>query len=223
MIAPDRLAGLPALEGAPEAVLTALAAIATEVRFASGQTLFLEGSPARGWYVILEGRVRVVRGSGGRQHVIHTESRGGTLAEVPLFGGGPHPATAIAAEPTVCALFDRPGLERAITRHPAVAFLLLRRLALRVRRLVDRLDQRSARPVQARLAGFLLGLASTAPDGSVAVGMTQQELAEELGTVREVVARELRALRRDGLIAPRGRGHYLLRDREALGRVAGSG
>ena len=222
MIAPDRLAGLPALEGAPQGVLTALAAIATEVRFGPGQTLFLEGSPARGWYVILEGRVRVVRGAGGRQHVIHTESRGGTLAEVPLFGGGPHPATAIAAEPTVCALFDRPGLESAITRHPAVAFLLLRRLALRVRRLVDRLDQRSARPVQARLAAFLLGLAPGTADGSVTVGMTQLELAEELGTVREVVARELRALRRHGLIVPRGPGRYFVSDREALGRLAGS-
>jgi CRP/FNR family transcriptional regulator len=221
MIAPDRLAGLPALDGAPEATLTALAAIATEVRFTPGQTLFLEGSPARGWYVILEGRVRVVRGAGGRLHVIHTESRGGTLAEVPLFGGGPHPATGIAAEPTVCALFDRAGLETAITRHPAVAFLLLRRLALRVRRLVDRLDQRSARPVQARLAVFLLGLAA-APDGGVAVGMTQSELAEELGTVREVVARELRALRRNGLIVAQGKGRYRLSDRDALGRLAGS-
>jgi CRP-like cAMP-binding protein len=220
VIATERLTQLTAFREAPVDVVTTLAAIASEVRYATGQVLFLEGSAPRGWYIVLEGRVRVVRGSDDRQHVIHTEVAGGTLAEVPLFADGPHPATAIAAEPTVCALLPRDALHRAIQYNPAVSFLLLRSLALRVRRLVDRLDQRSAQPVQARLAEYLLALRSSPRDGTISLGMTQHALAEELGTVREVVARELAALCRDGCIGARGGGRYMVLDREALRRTA---
>jgi CRP-like cAMP-binding protein len=84
---------------------------------------------------------------------------------------------------------------------------------------VQRLDDRSARNVQARLAEFLL---SRRTHGStmISVGMTQQALAEELGTVREVVVRELRALLRRGWIEALGGGRYRLADPEALQRAA---
>jgi CRP/FNR family transcriptional regulator len=172
--------------------------------------MFLAGSEPRGWYVVLEGRVRVVRGSGSRQHVVHTETRGGTLGEVPLFGGGTHPATGIAAEPTQCALFSRAALEAAIGEAPAIAFIIARRLASRVRQLVDRLDERSAKSVQARLIEFLL-TRPTNRSASMTLGMTQQALAEELGTVREVVSREIRVLTRRGLLEALGGGRYRLR------------
>ena len=92
--------------------------------------MFVAGSVPRGWYVVLEGQVRVVRLTGNRQHVVHTEGPGGTLGEVPLFAGGTHPATAITSEPSRLALFSRESLESAISDNPAVALLLLRRLAL---------------------------------------------------------------------------------------------
>src|SRR5205814_8480546 len=66
-----------------------------------------------------------------------------------------HPATGIAAEPTRCAVFSRAAIEAAIAEAPPIAFVIARRLALRVRQLVDRLDDRSARSVQARLIEFL--------------------------------------------------------------------
>src|SRR5207249_11137692 len=134
-----------------------------------------------GWFIVIDGLIRVVRGGGGRQHVIHTEGPGGTLGEVPLFTGDDHPATAIAAEPTRCALLDKKSLESAMRQSPELGFLLARRLALRVRSLVDRLDNRSARSVRSRLVGFLLGRPAT-ESGTISMGMTQQAVAEALGT-----------------------------------------
>jgi CRP/FNR family transcriptional regulator len=217
MIPVQRLAALPSFRDFPPEVLEALAGSAIVMSFLPDEVIFLAGSEPRGWWVLLEGRVRVVRGGvGGRQHVVHTETAGGTLGEVPLFGGGTHPATGIAREPTVCALFSRPALEGAIARCPAVAFLLLQRLAHRVRRLVDRLDERSARSVQARLGEFLLERHAAADSPIVSTGMTQQELAEELGTVREVVSREMRGLIRAGLIVSKGNRRYEIRSMEKL-------
>jgi CRP-like cAMP-binding protein len=217
MIATDRLARLPLFQGASPAVVSALAKRATIVNAATDQVLFLTNSESRGWWIVLEGKVRVVRGD-ARQHVVHTEGPGGTLGEVPLVSGGTHPATAIAAEPTSCALFSRSALEAAIAEAPPIAFILAQRLADRVRSLVDRLDERSARSVQARLIEFLL--ARPTQRSSISLGTTQQGLAEELGTVREVVSRELRALVKRGWIQSLGGGRYRIVDADGLKRAA---
>jgi CRP/FNR family transcriptional regulator len=217
MIAAYRLARLPLFQGASPAVVTALAKRATVVNAAADEVLFLTNSESRGWWIVLEGKVRVVRGDGARQHVVHTEGPGGTLGEVPLVSGGTHPATAIAAEPTSCALFSRAALEAAIREAPPIAFLLARRLSERVRRLVDRLDERSSHSVHARLAEFLLS--RPVQRSSISLGMTQQAVAEELGTVREVVSREIRALVRRGSIQPIGNGRYRIVDVDSLRRA----
>lgn len=210
------LAALPLFAGASAALVQALANRGRQVAFAPNEVLFLTGSEPRGWFVVLEGEVRVVRGSRGRQHVVHTEGAGGTLAEVPLVEGGVHPATAIATTATRCALFTRGQLEAAIAEQPRIAFLIARRLAARVRLLVDRLDDRSARSVDARLIDFLLSRPESRRGSSISIGMTQQALAEELGTVREVVARKLRELERRGLVERIVAGRYRIVDRQAL-------
>src|SRR4051812_27288894 len=114
MIDPARLAKLPLFATTPPAAVTAIAQHATERTFASDEVLFSVGSPSKGLYVVLEGKVRVLRAGDGRQHVVHTEVVGGTLGEVPLFDGGTYPATAVAAEPTRCLVLDRDTIRRAI-------------------------------------------------------------------------------------------------------------
>jgi len=215
MIDPARIARLPLFATTSPGALAAIAMHAVERTFASDETLFSAGSPSRGLFVVLEGTVRVVRAGDGRQHVVHTETVGGTLGEVPLFDGGTYPATAIAAEPTRCLVLDRDAIRRAISASPDVAMVLLSRLAARVRTLVNRLDDRSARSVNARLAEFLLSRRS-AKSSVVSLGMTQTRLAEELGTVREVVVRSLRELAKRNLIASRGQGRYEILDRAGL-------
>jgi CRP/FNR family transcriptional regulator len=210
VIAAGTLEKLAPFDGVPGAVVATLASRGVLVRYPAERVIFAAGGVPRGWYVVIEGRVRVVRGSGSRQHVIHTEGPGGTLAEVPLFAGGTHPATAIAAEPTTCALFTLKVIRAAMAESEDVSLMLLRRLALRVRGLVNRLDERSAQSVRARLIDFLVQRAASTRNGTFSIGMTQQRLAEELGTVREVASRELRELRRAGIVESLGGGRYRL-------------
>ena len=216
MIARETLAALSLFDNAGPGVITALSARGSEVAYLPGAILFRTGSAPRGWYIVVEGLVRVVRGSGPRQHIVHTEGPGGTLGEVPLILGAHHPATAIAAEPTRCIIFDRPSLESAMAECPEIGFLLARRLAMRVRDLVARLDGRSSKSVRARLIEFLLERQPSRESDTISVGMTQQRLAEELGTVREVVSREIRRLMHDKLIASVGGGRYRILDAMGL-------
>ncbi|HZE08981.1 MAG TPA: Crp/Fnr family transcriptional regulator [Gemmatimonadaceae bacterium] len=220
MIPRDTLAALPLLSDASDPVLDSLASRAVDVRFGTDDVLFSAGSSPRGWFIVIEGKVRVVRSANGRQHVIHTEGAGGTLGEVPLVTGHSHPATAIAAEPTRCALLDKKALEAAMRDAPEIGFLLAKRLALRVRTLVDRLDDRSVRSVRRRLVDFLLEKRSASKQTTISMGMTQNALAEELGTVREVLTRELQSLAKAGLISPSGGGRYEILDVAGLKRMA---
>jgi CRP/FNR family transcriptional regulator len=221
MISRDRLDAVPFFAAFPPAAVQAMANRAVARRFATGETLFRAGDEAAGLMVVLEGKVRVIRRAGLRAQVVHVEGVGGTLGEVPMFAGGGYPATAVAAEPTTCAVIAREALAAAIRSSPNAAFVLLERLARRVRELVERLDRSALRPVSARLAEYLTTRADARGRAVIALGMTQQQLAEELGTVREVIVRELHALRTAGLVRSLGGGRIEIVDARALRARAG--
>jgi CRP/FNR family transcriptional regulator len=223
MISPDRLKAVSFFASFPRSAIKIIADRAIERRFATGDILFRAGEPAAGLMVVMEGKVRVVRKAGDRAQVVHVEKSGGTLGEVPVFGGGGYPATAFAAEPTVCAVVGREILLAAVKSNPETAFVLLERLAKRVRELVERLDRTALRPVSARLAEYLVARADARGRAVVAIGMTQQQLAEELGTVREVIVRELHALRTSGLVRALGGGRFEIVDAPALRARAADG
>jgi CRP/FNR family transcriptional regulator len=195
-----------------------MADAAVQRSYAAGATLFRAGTEAAGIYVVLSGRVRVIRSRDGRQYVVHTEGPGGTLGELPFFEEGLFLATAVASEPTECLMLNRDALRRIMRDDPAVAWLFLRRLSARVRELVERLDRASTQAIPARLTAFLL--TRSQHDQPFTLGMTQAELAEELGTVREVIVRALAQLRKLGVIASAGRGRYVVRDLARLTELA---
>jgi CRP/FNR family transcriptional regulator, dissimilatory nitrate respiration regulator len=220
MIDPRLLTEQPIFSKLPSGIVGALARQALECRFAPGQVLFSAGTTPRGLLVIVEGKVRVLRGQGDRQHVIHEEGPGGALGEVPVFGGGTYPASAIAAEPTRCLLLLTESVRAAVQNDAETALTFLRRLGERTRHLVERLDSLASRGVNARLARFLLTReASAQPSGSFTLGGTQVQVAEELGTVREVLVRALRELRQAGAIESTGRGRYRIRNVGVLQRL----
>jgi len=200
----------PLLRAMPRASAERLAAGSMSRRYARNATIFRAGTPAAGVHLVVQGTVRVVRAVDGRQHVVHSEGPGGTLGEVPVFTGGTYPATALAAEPVRCLLVPAPLLRRAVEGDPALAWFFLERLSLRVRDLVGRLDGMAAESVGTRLTRHLIERADAAGGGPFTLGETQAALAEELGTVREVVVRALGRLARDGIIRRVGRGRYEL-------------
>lgn len=220
MVDPTIIQSLPLFSPLAPAVSTALASRAVECRFDAGQVLYITGSTPDGLLVIIDGRVRIVRGRGGRQHLVHEEGAGGALGEVPVFSGGTYPATAIAAEPTRCLLLSGEALRAAVHDHPEVAFLFLRRLSERTRLLVDRVDSLAAQDVPGRLARLILERQRDAGTSPFTLGRTQLEVAEALGTVREVLVRALRQFRHQGFIEAAGRGQYRICDPEALARLA---
>lgn len=221
MIDPDRLAGIPLFTGLDEGVLREIATRSRIARFGSGREIWRAGTrPKNALYVVLSGRVHVVSERDGRPHRVHSETSGGTLGEIPLFDDEPYPSTVTAVEPTECLIIPRGALRAAIAIEPELAFRLLRGLGQRVRRLIVRLDAVVTLDVRQRLASHLLALREASAGETVQLEGSQAQLAEELGTVREVVVRALRDLEEERLIERRGRRVRIV-DGQALADLAG--
>jgi CRP-like cAMP-binding protein len=189
-----------------------------------GQLLFEEGRPCGALHVIMEGAVAIRQLSPrGREQVLHAEGPGATLGEGPLFDGGGYLASAVALEPTRVLVLPRAELLALCRRHPPVALSLLESMARRLRHFAGLVGDLALRSVQERLARHIDAAAAsgraTAAGIELDLGLTQEELAARLGTVRELVARALADLERTGVIARRRR-RIVVRDRARLGSLA---
>lgn len=162
----------------------------------AGSTLFEEGNPCRGFPLVLQGAVRVARGSpGGRSLELYRVSPGEVcvVSTACLFGTVPLTAHGVTAEPTELAVLSPAGFTAWVAHEPFRRFVfgvfadrLADLMALAEAVAFQRLDQ--------RLAHALLG------HGAV-VRSSHQALADELGTVREIVTRLLKRFERSGWVA----------------------
>ena len=193
---------VPYLSGLPRDVVQALSEVATRGRYEAGETVFLEGDPIAGLYIVQEGAVKISRFSkDGREHIFYLFYSGDTFNEVAAMDGGPNPVTATAHTPAVLWRISRDDLQHVAHRYPALTWALLVSIAGRTRQLVSIVQDLSMRNVKGRLARLLLEQAQAAADDDHLERMlTQEEMASRLGTVREVVGRSLRSLAAEGII-----------------------
>lgn len=186
----------------PQPTLDALAAIAIKRTYLAGATIFWEGEVATGLFVIEAGGVKICRHSaGGRESILHLLYAGETFNDVAAMDGGANPATAIAHTDAVILTIPRPGLIRVVDQHPQLAWALAESMARRARMLVAKVEDLSMRSVKGRLARLLLEQAVQSDTEAVPRLLTQEEMANQLGTVREMVGRALRSLADDDMIA----------------------
>ena len=190
-------------------------------RFSAGETLFLEGEPCKGLYIVVTGRIRIFKTSAnGREQVLAIEGPGSSVAELPVFDGGSYPASAAAMDNTEALFVSRAGLRAICLERPEVSLKILQVVGARLRRLVGIIEELSFTTVRHRLISWLLRQAAEegrAGDRGVVFSMnaTHQELAARIGTVRELVSRNLARLQAQSFIEMNGREIVIL-DKEGL-------
>jgi CRP/FNR family transcriptional regulator len=191
--------------------LQQLAARTLRKPFHSGEMLFSEGEPCQGLHIIARGKVRIFKTSvKGREQVLAVNVAGESVAELPVFDGGPYPASVIAIEDTEIAFISRRDFHAYCMEHPEVSLKVLSVVGTRLRRLVGIIEELSFTTIRQRLISTLVKLAQTAgkhsPRGvEFLLPATHQELANQLGTVRELISRNLMRLQAEGLLEVEGR------------------
>jgi CRP/FNR family cyclic AMP-dependent transcriptional regulator len=175
-------------------------------RFAAGELIFGEAEPCAGLYVIETGNVRIFKSSvGGREQVLAIDGPGNSIAELPVFDGGNYPASAQAVTDCSLFFFSKQDFQALCLQHPQVALKVLRVVGARLRRLVGIIEELSFTTVRHRLVALLVRLAKSqgTRDGdavTIELPANNTELAAQIGTVRELVSRNLSRLQAENLI-----------------------
>jgi len=193
-----------------EAELNFLATRAITQHYGPGQLIFSEGDVCEGLFVVQSGELRIFKTSStGREQVLTVEGPGASVAELPVFDGGDYPASAAAVMPTTVLLIRKTDFQALCLQHPEVTLKVLKVVGSRLRRLVGIIEELSFTTVRHRMAAQLLRLAQTKGQqtnrGVEFTLTTNQELAAQIGTVRELVSRNLSRLQAVRIIRLEGK------------------
>ncbi len=206
----DVLRNTPLFANLTAKEIHALAARVTLRHFQRGELLFAEGDRCAGLFIVASGKIRIFKlSASGREQVLAIEGPGSSFAEIPVFDGGNYPAAASAMEDADVLFIARKDFQNYCREHPEVALKVIAVTGARLRRLVAIIEELSFATVRQRLIALLLRLAEaglrSAEGVRIELPASHQELASELGTVRELLSRNLSRLQAEGYIEVDGR------------------
>lgn len=214
-------------QGVQPSAIAALAEQLEPVSFARGRTVFVEGEPGDTLFIIISGKVKIGRRTAdGRENLVTLMGPSDMFGELAIFDPGPRTSTVTALTDVQAVMMDRSALHSWIAEQPGIAEQLLRVLARRLRRTNNNLSDLIFTDVPGRVAKQLLYLAQRfgSREGSslrVDHELTQEEIAQLVGSSRETVNKALADFAQRGWIRVQGKS-ILIDNSERLARRAKS-
>ncbi len=206
----------PLFSGLEPEHLETLTAIAVPKRISKKAVLFREGDEARGFFLLIKGRIKLSKVSpSGKEQILHFVQAGQSFAEAALYMNKAYPATAEALEETELFFIPREGLAKAMSSDPALAMNLIAHLARYLQLLTRKVEELSLMDATARLAQHLLGNMESA-SGLVRLGAGKGQTASSLGMAVETFSRTLTKFKDEGLVKEAAPGVLQVLDEEKL-------
>ena len=181
--------------------------------FPANAVLVNEEDDSDSIFILLKGKVKVYgAGANGREVVYTTLGPGEYFGEMTL-DGGPRSASVMTMEPVTCVVVTGANVRDFLGTHPDFALHLVRKLIALVRRSTDTVKRLALDDVYTRISKLLLELAVPDEGGRLAVNerLTQQDIADRVGSSREMVSRIFKQLTIGGYVATEGRRIVLLK------------
>lgn len=226
MMCIDRLKKVAIFEGLTEAQLLRIEELSIEEEFGKGEYLFRQDEPAEYLYVLLKGRVKLVRHAPtGAATIIEIYSTGDELTAASVLEGKPYAASAKTLTDGIVLKMSAANLRRIIQEWPVVASNIMRVLGQRYRELMENLSSLAVYKVEGRLCKVMaslarrFGIVGDCRGIILDLSLTRQDLADITGTTLETTIRTLNRLKNDGLITWEGK-RFFIPDIHALEQVA---
>ena len=193
--------------GLPAQQLREMAAICIAKRYRRGESIFFEGDPGIGFYMVASGKVKIFKTSlEGKEQILHIFGPGEPFGEVPVFHGNPFPANAETLTEAELLFFPRVEFVGLVSANPSLALNMLAMLALRLRRFTTQIENLSLKEVPGRLASYLLYLTEEqGRSDRVVLDIPKGQLASLLGTSSETLSRIFAKMTEEGLIRVEGK------------------
>jgi CRP/FNR family transcriptional regulator, cyclic AMP receptor protein len=211
------------LDGVPESLRSFALRRARVIRLPKGRTLLEKDSRSTDVFILREGSARVVLYSpGGREVWVNTAGAGDIIGEIAALDSQPRSTSVVALSDLVVAVITAAEFLGCLEASPEAAVWLARRFAAGMRKLTEQVYELSVLNVQTRIQRELLRLARSGQlrNGFIEINPapSHAELASRIGTHREAVTREMRALSKENIIRS-GRRSLTIMDPERLKRA----
>ena len=214
---PDRLLALyPALAGIPAGLLGQIRVQQAVLHLPAGANVFVEHQPCHGFPLLLEGSIKVVKcAASGREMLLYRVEPGGSciITSSCLLGQSDYNARGVAETPLTILVLPPALFARLLAEHAPFRDFVFHLFAERISELMQLVEEVAFARLDQRLAKLLV----SKPEDVLCV--THQQLADELGSVREIVSRLLKGFAAQGLVAL-GREQVTLLDRRGLKSIA---
>ena len=206
------ISAAPIFKGLSKDSLVQLRNIAKDKFYDKGRVVFSEGDDGDGFYVVIDGRVKIFKmSSEGKEHILHIYGPGSPFGEVPVFSGQKLPANAQTLIKSHLLFFPRQSFIDLISTNPSLAMNMLAVLSKRLREFTVQIENLSLKEVPGRLASHLIYLSHDQQNETrVRLPFSKGELASLLGTIPETLSRILNKMNSLGLIEVNGREITLL-------------
>jgi len=203
----ELLASSLLFSGLPVEQLSEIAAICVSKRYPKGASIFFEGDPGIGFYMVASGKVKIFKMSfDGKEQILHIFGPGEPFGEVPVFHGSPFPANAETLSEAELLFFPRAEFVNLVTANPSLALNMLAVLALRLRRFATQIENLSLKEVPGRLASYLCYLMDEQQrQDKVVLDIPKGQLASLLGTSSETLSRIFNKMTEEGMIRVEGK------------------
>jgi CRP-like cAMP-binding protein len=214
------LAQLPLFQQLRDSEIQSLAAGTREIELAKGQMLFQKGYVLDGFYVVVDGQIKLAFSSvQGNEKVVALIGSGQCFGEAIMFLEMPSPVFAQALADSCVLYIAKQGLFAAINSDSAFACRMLAGLSMRLHSLIQDVEDYSLRSSTQRVIGFLLQLVGSAAKSAAECELpaSKHVIASRLNLTPETLSRILHNLTEFGLIAVKGKKITVL-DAERLKR-----
>lgn len=203
----DGLRRIPYFFDVSEETLKSLASRASHKTFPKNAIVINEGDDAGPLYVILSGKVRVFLSSeAGKVITLSIQEAGSYFGELSLLDDSPRSASVMTLEKTVCGLIAKSEFKKWLSEHPDLAFCIIKGLTRRIRILTESVRGFALFDVYGRLSRLLSELAvDTDGKPTIPDRPSHQEIANRIGSSREMVSKIMKDLVNGGYLTVAGK------------------
>jgi CRP-like cAMP-binding protein len=215
----------PLFAGLKSKYLQKIKAIAMSRQFKKREIIFSDGEDAKGFYVVLSGKVKLYKiSSEGKEQILHVVSAPDAFAEAALFLEGTYPAFAEALKDSQLLFFPKRNFIQLIERNPQLGVNMIVTLSQYLKRFASLIEELSLKEVSSRIAKYLIDLSlKSSKEGrnsmELELDLSKTQLASKLGTISETLSRTLAKMKAKGIIEVKKNRIFIL-NRERLDEMA---
>ncbi|MBO8143982.1 MAG: Crp/Fnr family transcriptional regulator [Thermodesulfobacterium sp.] len=193
-------------QNAPQNILTELAELATVLKFDKNQEIFGEGEKALGFFLVLDGMVKIYKLSPkGKEQIIHILGPGDVFAEIVLGGAETYPVYAQTLSKVKLAFFEKQKFLNLVQRKPEIALNLLALFAGKLKTLVKQIENLTLKGAGERLLSYLWDLSKEGKQSIFTLNISKSQIALLLGITPETLSRLIQKFKDEEILEIKGK------------------